>query len=418
MPLPPKTIDSLTARLNSACEDATTALPGVAVVVVDRDGNELFAKTAGQRGLGSPEPMSLDTVFWIASCTKLVVGIAAMQLVEQGKLALDDAEQVERICPELGKDLKVLRPDGTLEEKKRGITLRMLLTHTAGFGYSFINPQLRDYSRPAGYDEFSGHFADFKQPLVNQPGEVWEYGINIDWVGILIERVTGQSLGAYLKQHIFDPLGLKSISMTPSPELKTRLAYMHQRDESGRISVRDHLLQRALKLDPENESEVNSFFMSGGAGCFSTAQDYAQILSTLLNNGTSPKTSLRILHPTTITTLFTNQIPYLPPLATKHLPSAKPTLIKPTTGLHPTIEGDAQGWGLTFLLSGGVTGRALGSAQWSGLPNLRWWCDRENGVAGIVCVQVLPFGDKRGFELAQEVEGLVYRGLGVGVEVK
>jgi CubicO group peptidase (beta-lactamase class C family) len=130
MPLPSKTIESLTARLNLACENPTTTLPGVAVVVVDKDGKELFARTAGQRGLGSSEPMSLDTVFWIASCTKLVVGIAAMQLVEQGKLFLDDAEQVERICPELGEELKVLRSDGALEEKKRGITLRMLLTHT------------------------------------------------------------------------------------------------------------------------------------------------------------------------------------------------------------------------------------------------------------------------------------------------
>ncbi|KAL4886626.1 beta-lactamase/transpeptidase-like protein [Aspergillus karnatakaensis] len=411
MPLPPQTISSLQTLLTTACTDPQTSLPGVAVAVVDKNGNELFAGTGGACGLNSPEPMSVDNVFWIASCTKLIVGIAAMQLVEQGKLALDDAEQLVGICPELGSDLKVLRPDGTLEEKKRGITLRMLLTHTAGFGYSFINPYLRDHSRPAGYDEFSGHFEDFKQPLVNQPGEVWEYGINIDWVGIVIERVTGQSLNAYLKSNIFDPLGLKNISMVPSPEMKSKLAYMHQRDKNGEITVRDHLLQRPLKIDPESESDAKSLFMSGGAGCYSTPGDYAQILATLLNNGVSPLTSNQILSPSTISIIFTNQIPHLPSLTTKHMPSAKPPLIKPTTGLHPTVSGDNQGWGLTFLLSGGTTGRALGTAQWSGLPNLRWWCDRETGVAGIVCAQVLPFGDKRVFELSQGVEELVYGGL-------
>ncbi|KAI9373411.1 beta-lactamase/transpeptidase-like protein [Aspergillus egyptiacus] len=408
MSLPPATVDALTQRLSQSCEDPSTGLPGVSLSVIGKDGQEIFTHAAGQRGLGSPEPMTPDTVFWIASCTKMIVGIACMQLVEQGQISLDDADAVERLCPEL-KEVKVLQGDGTLVEKERGITLRMLLTHTAGFGYSFIHPILRDYSRPTGYNEFSGYLADFKQPLVHQPGEAWEYGVNIDWAGIVLERLTGQSLGAYIEEHIFQPLGLTQISMVPSDEMKAKLAYMHQRDPTGRVSQRDHLLQRALTVD--NDSELSTYVMSGGAGCFSTATDYTRILAVLLNNGLSPNTGKQILLPETVESMFQDQIGHLPPLSEKYFADAKPDLHRAGTGIHPTVEGDRQGWGLTFMLSGGTTGRSRATAQWSGLPNLRWWCDREKGVAGIICVQVLPFGDAQLFQLSQDVEMLVYQGL-------
>lgn len=122
-------ISSLQTSLNDACADAEKGLPGVVGVVIGKDGKELFAHAAGKRGYGSSQPMSLDNVFWIASCTKMITGIACMQLVEQGKLSLDDPEQVEQLCPEL-KDLKVLQTDGSLVDQKHGITLRMLLAHT------------------------------------------------------------------------------------------------------------------------------------------------------------------------------------------------------------------------------------------------------------------------------------------------
>ena len=129
MGFPNESVNSLNAALDDACADTEKSLPGVVGVVVGRDGKELFAHAAGKRGYGSSEAMSLETVFWIASCTKMITGIACMQLVEQGRLSLDDADQVEQLCPEL-KELKVLQPDGSLSEKKRGITLRMLLSHT------------------------------------------------------------------------------------------------------------------------------------------------------------------------------------------------------------------------------------------------------------------------------------------------
>lgn len=191
--LPASVVGSLVQIVESACLDTTKDIPGVTVVVVSKNGEELFSHSAGKRGVGSKEPMTLDSIFWIASCTKLITGIACMQLVEKGILDLESVELVESLCPEL-KEAKVLSDDGSFVEKTRGITLRMLLSHTgncyktestkmlttvkAGFGYSFFNDKLRDFNKPVGYDEFSGSFLDMKQPLVNQPGARWEYGVS------------------------------------------------------------------------------------------------------------------------------------------------------------------------------------------------------------------------------------------------
>lgn len=177
MPLDAQVTSNLRSIVETACADQRSGIPGATVVVVDKNGSELFAYSAGKRGTGSNDPMNLDTIFWIASCTKMLVGLACMQLVEQGILNLDDGVQTERLCPEL-RSLRVLRPDGSgFEEKRRGITLRMLLTHTAGFGYTFFNDRLRQWSYPVGVDEFSGRIEDMKMPLLFQPGEGWEYGV-------------------------------------------------------------------------------------------------------------------------------------------------------------------------------------------------------------------------------------------------
>lgn len=170
------TVSALQTTVDAACADPVSDIPGVSVVVVNKNGEELFAHSSGSRGVGSTESMTLDNIFWIASCTKMITGIACMQLVEKGLLALDDAAMVEKLSPEL-RDVKVLTTDGKLVEKSKSITLRMLLNHTAGFGYTFFNEKLRDFSKPIGYDEFSGHSFDMHQPLVNQPGERWEYGV-------------------------------------------------------------------------------------------------------------------------------------------------------------------------------------------------------------------------------------------------
>lgn len=285
-----QTVEALRSTVDAACMDQETGIPGTVVVVVGKDGNELFTHAAGKRGILSKDPMTTDNIFWIASCTKMIVGIACMQLVETGKISLDDANQLESLCPEL-KDVKVLQNDGTLVPKKHPITLRMLLTHTgdpstsdgiddftylntAGFAYTFFNERVRDYSFPVGYDEFAGNIKDVMQPLIHQPGEGWEYGVNVDWAGIAVERSTGMSLNDYLHKHIFEPLGLKNISMIPTKAMKEKLAYMHHRNSDGSLIGRDHLLRRPLVV--ETPDEIRTCFNSGGAGCFSQPSDYCR----------------------------------------------------------------------------------------------------------------------------------------------
>lgn len=169
------TIQNLKDILGAAVDSAEGGVPGISAVVFDKAGRELFMHAAGTRGASSTEPLTPEHVFWIASCTKMVTALSVMQLVESGRLSLDDGEQLERLCPEL-KAVQVLRDDGKLEPKRSRITLRMLLTHTSGFGYSFFNERLRDYGYPAGIDEFSGRVEDVNTPLTFHPGEGWQYG--------------------------------------------------------------------------------------------------------------------------------------------------------------------------------------------------------------------------------------------------
>ncbi|KAJ4396077.1 hypothetical protein N0V93_000294 [Gnomoniopsis smithogilvyi] len=409
MPLNQQTVDTLRATVEAACFDHRIGLPGATVVVVGKDGNELFAHSAGRRGVASLEDMSLDNAFWIASCTKAVTGIACMQLVEKGLLKLDDGEQIESLCPEL-KTLKVLKKDRTLEDKSKAITLRMLLSHTAGFGYSFFNERLRDYNYPAGQDEFNGRMEEMIQPLLFQPGEGWEYGLGIDWAGIALERVTGLTLGDYMKKNIFEPLGIRDMAFLPSKELKAKIAFMHHRTPDGVLHPRDHLLRVPLVV--EREEEASRVFNSGGGGLFARPQEYCKILAALLNEGKSPTTGATILKPDTVAEMFKNQIPDFPDFGRQGIPAAKPDLTNPAPDIYPVAGNGPQGWGLTFMLSnGGHTGRSRSTAHWAGLANCWWWCDPENGVAGMIATQILPFGDANVLKLWSDVEAEVYVGL-------
>ncbi|OHE90712.1 beta-lactamase [Colletotrichum orchidophilum] len=409
MPLSSQTVNEIKSIVDYAVTTDPNRIPGTTVVVIDRTGTEQFAHAAGKRGVSSSEPMTLENIYWMASCTKMVVGIACMQLVEKGQLNLDDADHLEKLCPELA-DIKVLTPEGTLVDKKRGITLRMLLTHTSGFGYTFFSERLRDWSLPAGIDEFSGSVRDIVQPLLFQPGEGWEYGVGIDWAGIAVERVTNMSLNDYIQANICQPLGLHNVNMIPTPSMKAQLAYLHYKRPDGKVVPRDHLLHRPLIV--QSEEEIRGCFNSGGAGIFAKPQEYTRILAVFLNDGVCPITKAQILKKETVDEMFTNQVPKSPDFARQGVQDAKPELTNALPELYPVPGNTPQGWGLTFMLTGGPTGRSSGTAWWAGLPNLFWWCDREKGVAGIICSQILPFGDASVLGLWAQVEAAVYKGLG------
>lgn len=304
-----KAQEAVEKSLDSVTGDKSTGIPGLVFVAVGKDGKQIAAHASGKAGLNEGrKPLTLDSVFWIASCTKLLATIACMQAVEQGKLKLDDYKQVYELCPELEK-VKVLQDDGSLVDKKEQITLRMLLSHTAGFGYEFFNPKLRDYGRPLGFDVFHADLRDIlRMPLVNQPGETWEYGINIDWAGIVLQRATGVRLNDWIQEHIMQPLDLKAVNMFPTDEMKKELAFMHQRwpGDASKCEERDHMYREPLLAETEHEKD--GVFHSGGAGAFAKPAEYVQVLAALLNDGTSPTTGAQILKKETVDTMWENQI--------------------------------------------------------------------------------------------------------------
>ncbi|CAK7222246.1 hypothetical protein SCUCBS95973_004778 [Sporothrix curviconia] len=411
MPLNEQILSNLRGIVDAACADPTTDIPGATVVVVDKSGNELFAHASGKRGLATDEAMTVENIFWIASCTKMLTGVAVMQLVEQGKLNLDDSAQIAKLVPELT-SLTVLKKDGGTEPQKNAITLRMLLAHTAGFGYSFFNERLRDWDLAAGVSEFSGRFEDMKTPLLFQPGEGWEYGTNIDWAGVALERVTGLTLNDYMQKYILAPLGLANMNMIPTAEMRTKMVHCHSRGPDGVLRHRDHLHNAPLAVDLSNKEEISRIFCSGGAGMFAKPGEYAKVLAVLLNDGTCPRTGAKILRKETVDEMFKNQIPQFPNSSRQPIPAAIPELTNPIGELYPTAGNPPQGWGLTFMLANSDgTGRSVNTAHWAGLINAWWWCDRDNGVAGILCTQILPFADAKVLGLWVGVEAEVYKGL-------
>ncbi|KAJ9269953.1 hypothetical protein DTO212C5_3923 [Paecilomyces variotii] len=402
------------AEIDSRTSGPSPGIPGLVYCVVNKDGEIIFSHASGKTGLGNKAPMTLDTTFWIASCTKLITSIAVMQLVEQGKISLDDSSQIESLAPEL-RDVRVLEraPDGDfrLVEKDRTITMRMLLCHTSGFGYAHEDLKLRDWSRPIGIDDFSGHENDVLHlPLVNQPGTRFQYGVGLDWAGVLVERVTGLSLEDYFQTFILQPLGIENISFFPNAKMKANLAFMHQRGNDGSLSVTDHVFRYPF-LPPRSGEERR--FCMGGAGCFGNPVEYCRILALLLNDGTSPNTGAQILRPETVKEMFTDQIPHMPRHCNEYIPAAKP-LLTTTFPMVPSADDLTEGWGLSFSLSHtkSPTGSAVGSASWSGIANLFWFADRQNGIGGMVASQILPFGDVEVMGCSERVEKIIYDGLG------
>ncbi|KAM3551405.1 hypothetical protein ARSEF4850_007884 [Beauveria asiatica] len=410
MPFSDATVQSLDKILGDAVNLERGGVPGISAVVFDKAGHELLLHSGGTLGASSTEPLTPEHVFWMASCTKIVTALGVMQLVERGSLSLDDGEQLEALCPEL-RDVQVLRDDGALEPRRNTITMRMLLTHTSGFGYSFFSEKLRNHRYPAGIDEFSGRIDDVKMPLLFQPGEGWQYGVGVDWAGIALQRFTGVSLDEYVQTHICKPLGLESVKFVLTPEMKAKVVHMHYRDPSGKLHPRDHLYRQALVV--ETEQEQAKLFNSGGAGLFAKPQEYCRILAALLNDGTCPTTGVQLVSPSTVADMFTNQIPQFPKFGQQGIAAAKPELTNSMPFLYPTAADDdaPQGWGLSLMLNGGVTGRSPATGWWAGIANVFWWVDRERGVGGIVCAQVLPFGDAKVMETWFALETAIYAAL-------
>src|SRR5207244_8711525 len=275
---------------------AAGEVPGVVAMAATADG-PVYEGVFGVREVGAGPAMTLDSVFRIASMTKAIPSVAALQLVEQGKLALD--APVPDIDPALSRPQVLEGFDAAVQPRlrpaKRPITLRHLLTHTAGFVYEFWNADALRYVEATGTPRvLSGRLAALQRPLAFDPGERWEYGINTDWVGRIVEAVSGKSLETYFREHICGPLGMADTGFVPSPEQHARLAPVHQRQADG-----------SLDAQPLAAPSIPEFYAGGGGLC-STAPDYLAFLRMLLHGGSL--NGAQILQPETAAPLQQNQI--------------------------------------------------------------------------------------------------------------
>ncbi|VVT56618.1 uncharacterized protein SAPINGB_P005180 [Magnusiomyces paraingens] len=399
-----------------ATKDPVSNIPGVSIAIINKNGDLLLEHAAGQQGATTTKPMTTDNTFWIASCTKVSATIVALQAVEKGLVSLDSADDVEKWCPELANIpiIKDIAEDGsiTLVPKTNRITLRHLLTHTAGFSYAFFNKNYNEYAKLFGVDELTGGpGCTNKFPLIFEPGTNWSYGVGIDWAIDVVSRASGKSFQHLLEEGIFKPLGFTLVSTTPCKNIKDRLVKMHQRDtETGKLTEIDHPIWWPLSDKPDIASQA---YQSGGAGIFAKPAEYVRVFAALLNNGVYAPTGARLLQESTVKLMFENQIPQWPDFARAGIPAIQPNVTHPLPEIFPQEGNPPQGWGLSFFLTPTETpyGRGKNTAFWCGIANLYYWIDVEKGVAGFVAAQLYPFADPQVMNLWIGVEAATYSGL-------
>lgn len=369
-------------------------VPGVVAMVANEKG-VVYEGSFGKRDIAKPDEMTLDSVFWIASMTKAVTAAAAMRLVEQGKLRLD--QPMGKLLPGLASPqvLEGFDANGTpkLRPAKRPITLQHLLTHTSGFTYDMWDADTGRYEKYAGLPNIITCKNDaLKTPLAFDPGDRWEYGIGMDWAGKAVEAASGQLLDVHLREQIFAPLGMSSTSFILSPQQRARLVGMHARQADGSLQP----MPFELNQNPE-------FFMGGG-GLYSTAGDYLAFQQMLLHGGRF--NGVQILKPETVAEMRKNHIGKLNAGAMK-------TAIPAYTNDVDFFPGMELKWGLSFLINTkeGPAGRSAGSLTWAGLANTYYWIDPIKRLAGVILLQLLPFADAKAVKLYAQFERGVYQGM-------
>ncbi|KAH8650704.1 beta-lactamase family protein [Ilyonectria robusta] len=385
--------------IESAVRDRV--VPGVTLLAKDASGNFNYAKVTGKRSLGPghEETLTQDTLFSLASMTKLLTTIAALQLVERGSIQLDD--EVTPFVPVLARQeiLTGFAQDGSpiTKERSNPITLRQLLTHSAGAAYAFTSPLIQQWLQYTGRAEFSSTIDEaFDFPLVYESGEGWLYSSSLDWAGKVIEKVTGLTLEDYMQRNIFDPLGIKGITFWPrkNPELAPRLAS---------ISVRDSATGKTVYKEGTRNFSDGLGECFGGQGAFADLRDYLKVLHSILVDDE------KLLKKQTTALIFQPQLSLASKAALK-IAMKDPSWVVghfPDTGEYD--------WGLGGLLIDGDKHdyRRRNTLVWSGAANLFWFIDRTAGLCGIFGTQVFPHADPTVEPLIKAFEEEVYTKAGM-----
>ncbi len=384
------------AQIDRALQQASNAkdIPGV-VAIAATGKNIIYQGAFGKRDLGTGVDMTLDSVFWIASMTKAITSAGAMQLVEQGKLSLDDP--IGKVLPDLAAPqvLEGFDADGNpkLRAATKPITLRHLMTHTAGFCYDMWNGDMVTYLAKTGTPGITScQNAALKTPIMTDPGTRWEYGTNIAFVGKAVEAASGKRLGEYLRENMFKPLGMDDTGFKIGDSQRKRLVGMHARGEDGSLQP----IPFELEQNPE--------FEMGGGGLYGTAADYLKFTQMILNKGRG--NGAQVLKPETVAMMGQN---HMGDINMGKLTSAV-AFATNDVDLYP---GMVKKWGLSFMINTAQTpeGRSPGSLAWAGLANTYYWIDPARDVTGVILMQVLPFADAKCLAAFAAFESGIYSGL-------
>ncbi|MFC4945100.1 serine hydrolase domain-containing protein [Pseudonocardia sp. GCM10023141] len=379
------------SNIDAVLRDAVNkgAVPQVVAMAADRSG-QIYEGSAGPRAAGQEEQVTPDSVFRVASMTKMVATVAALQQVERGELDLD--APVDTIIAEFA-EIGVL--EGFDENTPRirppasRATVKQLLTHTAGFGYWFWNADIHRYEEVTGTPNvLAGKRVSLTAPMVADPGTRFEYGINTDWLGEVVEKVSGKSLKDYLAQNVFEPLGMARTTFSPTAQDRAELVPAHVPTEGGGWVATE------IDLAPEPE------WWAGGHGLYSTPREYLRFQQALLNRGTFDGAT--ILRPETVDAAFTNQIGGLD--FPTHIPSVVPEVSGPWNG----PAGNKWGYGLMLNVRREPGMRAPYSGAWAGLFNSHFWVDPRSGVTGAIYSQFLPFITQEALGVYADFERALY----------
>jgi len=377
---------SLDEKLSSAVTRGD--VPGLVVMAATRD-RIIYQGVFGKAEIGRERPMTADAIFRIASMTKAVTSVAAMQLYERGLFTLDDP--AEKYLPELANLMVFESFDNArgiykVRPAAKKITIRHLLTHTSGLGYSFTSPIVRDFKPRDGEKYEAG-------PLLFEPGTGWIYGTSIDWIGRLVEKLSGKNLEEYFREHIFTPLEMFDTCYNVPEAKQARLVTVHRRQD-GRAD--------APLTEQPNQPRPPETTFNGGGGLKSTANDYIRFERMILNGGTLD--GAQVLSANTVALMIQNQMGEVGVRAVK---TAQPERSMDFS----FINDEKDKWGFGFLITTcHVAGkRSAGSLSWGGINNTYFWIDPTRGIAGVVMMQFLPFADTKALEIYDIFERGVYQ---------
>jgi methyl acetate hydrolase len=383
----------MTGKIDALLRAAVGAgdLPGVVAMAAD-DSGIMYEGAFGPRRLPDGDAMTRDTIFRIASMIKPITTVAALQLVEQGKLSLD--APVPPLEPALGAP-QVLdgfdekgRPQ--LRPAKRPIQLRELLTHTSGFAYRLWDEKAVKYVEAITRLPAKHRKNLPPTPLMFEPGERWQYGGGLDWAGKLVEFVSGEPLDVYFRRHIFEPLGMHDTAFIISPAQQAREASGHRRLPDG-----------SLMAEPRERQMAAQHHFSGGGGIYSSAPDYLTFIRTLLHGGVHE--SVRILRPETVAAMGRNQIGRI---EAGRMRTTSPQFSNDVD----FFPGISLKWGYGHMINMQPIpgGRSAGSLTWAGLFNTYYWIDPQKRIAAVFMTQIVPFADPRALAVYGAFERAIY----------